>query len=83
MTDNKVDSPVVPTIKVSSADTAAAEDTFLEVIYTKATQAMIISTEVITAHTSAPSGNDHKSSTINFSYAVFLLTPELLHEPYH
>ena len=32
---------------------------------------MIISTDVATVDTSAPSGNDHKSSTIRFSYAFF------------
>ena len=70
MTDNKVDFPVVPTVEVSSADDTAVEGTSLEVIHTKATQAMMISTEVATADISAPLGNDHKSVAINFLYVV-------------
>ena len=65
---SKMDSHVVHTIEVSSTDTAAAEDTS----HTKTVLAIISCTEVVTAGTSAPLGNDHnKSLTINFSYVVF------------
>jgi len=67
---SKVDSPIVHTIKVPSTDTAAAEDTS----HTKTVLAIISCTEVVTAGTSAPLGNDHnKSLTINFSYAVLIM----------
>ena len=70
MAGSKVDSPIVHTIKVSSTDTAAAEDTS----HTETALAMISSSEVVTADTSAPSGNDYnKSLTINFSYAVLIM----------
>ena len=63
---SKVDSPVNPTIEVSSASTVAAEVTS----YMETTPAIMISTEVTTADTSALSSNDCKNSAINFSYTV-------------
>ena len=61
-----MDFPVVHTIKVSSTGTATAEDTS----HIETALAIIRCTEVVTADTSAPSGNNCKSSAINFSYAA-------------
>ena len=62
---------------------AAAEATALGVRYTKVTQGIMISTEVVTTVTSAPPDNDHNSSISNhFSYTIsdleaFAETPTL------
>jgi len=82
VTDGKVNSLIAPTVEVSSADPAVAEDTSLEVTHTKADQAMITSIEVGTADISAPSGNNHKSSVINF-HMLFFLISELLQKYQH
>ena len=72
--DNKMNSPVVPTIEVSTADTTASEDTSLEITHTEAAQVMMISTEVTIADISASSGNNHKSPAINFYLLLFLIS---------
>ena len=62
----KVGSPVILSLKVSSADIVVAEVTY----YMETAPATMISTKVTIADTSAPSGNDYKNSAINFSYTV-------------
>ena len=79
VTGSKVNSPGVPTVKVSSADTTVAEATTLGITYTETAKVMMIITEVATVDISAPPCNDHNSQTINF-HLLFLIS-ELLQKP--
>jgi len=81
MIGSKVNSPGVSTVEISSADTAITKATSLGVTYTEIAQAITISTEVVTADTSAPSGNDYNTLAINF-HMLFLIS-KLLQKLWH